>query len=90
MDVLVSKTLQAARQRKVSAVSVTGGVSANKRLREVFQDACQGKGIGVFFPKSSLCTDNAAMIAAAGYARLKLGDIADLDLDVVPNVPFEV
>lgn len=90
VDVLVSKTLRAASQKEVTVISVTGGVSANRRLREVFRDACQKKGLEVFSPKLSLCTDNAAMIAAAGYARLKLGDIADLDIDVGPNVPFEV
>jgi len=90
VDVLVSKTLSAARQRKVSSISVTGGVSANRRLREVFLDACGREGIEVFFPEFSLCTDNAAMIAAAGYARLKRGEAADLNLNVFPNAPLEV
>ena len=90
VDVLVSKTLHAVFQRKVSAVSVTGGVSANRRLREVFLDTCQQKGIEVFFPELSLCTDNAAMIAAAGYARLGRGEVADLNLNVFPNTPLEV
>ena len=90
VDVLVAKTLRAALQRKASAISVTGGVSANRRLREVFMDTCQQEGINVFFPELSLCTDNAAMIAAAGYARLRQGKIDDLNLDVIPNVPLEV
>jgi len=90
VDVLVAKTLRAALPRKASAISVTGGVSANRRLREVFMDTCQQEGINVFFPELSLCTDNAAMIAAAGYARLKQGKIDDLNLDVIPNVPLEV
>ena len=90
VDVLVAKTLRAALQRKASAISVTGGVSANRRLREVFMDTCQQEGINVFFPELSLCTDNAAMIAAAGCARLKQGKIDDLNLDVIPNIPLEV
>jgi N6-L-threonylcarbamoyladenine synthase len=90
VDVLVAKTLRAALQRKASAISVTGGVSANRRLREVFLDTCQQEGLDVFFPELSLCTDNAAMIAAAGYARLKQGKADDLNLDVIPNVPLEV
>ena len=90
VDVLVSKTIRAASEREVSAVSVTGGVSANRRLREVFVDTCQQKGMEVFFPKLSLCTDNAAMIAAAGYARLRQGEAADLNLNVFPNASLEV
>ena len=90
VDVLVSKTLRAASERQVSVISVTGGVSANRRLREVFSNICQRREIEVFFPKLSLCTDNAAMIAAAGYARFKNGEVADLDLNVIPSAPFEV
>ena len=89
VDVLVSKTMRAVEEHEASAVSVTGGVSANSRLREVFQETCRRKGITVFFPKLALCTDNAAMIAAAGYARLKRGEVSDLNLDVVPNAPLE-
>ncbi|MFH1169317.1 MAG: tRNA (adenosine(37)-N6)-threonylcarbamoyltransferase complex transferase subunit TsaD, partial [Chloroflexota bacterium] len=90
VDVLVSKTLRAAQEHGVSAVSVTGGVSANRRLRQAFQEACQRRGLDVFFPALSLCTDNAAMVAAAGYARLSRGEVSDLNLDVVPNAPLEV
>ena len=90
VDVLVAKTLRAARQREVSAISVTGGVSANRRLREVFKDVGNREGIDVYFPSLSLCTDNAAMIAAAGHARLMQGQADDLSLDVIPNVPLEV
>jgi len=90
VDVLVAKTVRAARQREVAAVSVTGGVSANRRLREVFTDTGKREGIKVYFPELSLCTDNAAMVAAAGHARLMRGQTDDLSLDVIPNVPLEV
>ena len=90
VDVLVAKTIHAAKERRVSAVGVTGGVSANRRLREVFSEACSAEGINVYFPALSLCTDNAAMIAAAGHARLARGQADDMSLDVIPNVPLEV
>jgi N6-L-threonylcarbamoyladenine synthase len=89
VDVLVGKTLRAAEERGVGTVSVTGGVSANRRLRQVFEDACKRRKIGVFFPSLSLCTDNAAMIAAAGYARMMMGEVSDLSLNVFPNAPLE-
>jgi N6-L-threonylcarbamoyladenine synthase len=89
VDVLVAKTLRAAGERVVGAVSVTGGVSANSRLREVFRESAARKGLDVYFPALSLCTDNAAMTAAAGYARIKRGEISGLRLDVAPNVPLE-
>jgi len=90
VDVLVAKTLRAASEHNVSAVSVTGGVSANRRLREVFNEKCQKAKIDVFFPELRLCTDNAAMIAAAGYHRLRLGLADNLNLNVLPNAPLEV
>lgn len=90
VDVLVAKTMRAVGEKQAAAVSVTGGVSANSRLREVFEDTCRRQGIDVFFPQFSLCTDNAAMVAAAGYARMKLGEVSDLRLNVLPNAPLEV
>jgi len=90
VDVLVTKAMRAAKQCGVSAISVTGGVSANRRLREVFSATCKREDASVYFPALSLCTDNAAMIAAAGQARLALGQADDMSLDVIPNVPLEV
>lgn len=90
VDVLVAKTLRAAEKKGVTAIGVTGGVSANSRLRQVFQETFRIKGIEIFFPSLSMCTDNGAMIAAAGYAALKRGDQADLGLNVYPNAPIDV
>jgi N6-L-threonylcarbamoyladenine synthase len=89
VDVLVSKTIQAARQKGVPAISVTGGVATNRRLREAFSQIYHPEGLKVFFPRPDLCTDNAAMIAAAGDARLKYREVAGLDLDAIPNAPLE-
>ena len=89
VEVLVTKSLQAASEKGVSTISAGGGVSANGRLREAFFEACPREGLQVFFPPLSLCGDNAAMIAAAGHARLSRGESSGLDLDAIPNAPLD-
>jgi N6-L-threonylcarbamoyladenine synthase len=71
VDVLVAKTLAAARQCQVSRVVVSGGVAANSQLRREMQRACAGAGLQLVIPPPQLCTDNGAMIAAAAYCRLQ-------------------
>jgi N6-L-threonylcarbamoyladenine synthase len=88
VEVLAAKAMRALEEKGLDVLSVTGGVSANSRLREVFAETCRRRGIKVFFPKLSLCMDNAAMIAAAGYARIMLGERSDLRLNVFPNAPL--
>jgi N6-L-threonylcarbamoyladenine synthase len=85
VDVLVSKTLRAARAHNVKEILVAGGVSANKALREAFWAQ---KEFPVNIPQLSLCTDNAAMIAAAGYFRFVQGQRDPLNLDVMPTWPL--
>lgn len=85
VDVLLSKTLSAARTYKAKQILVAGGVSANKALREAFMAQ---KEFPVHIPTLSLCTDNAAMIASAGYFRYALGQRDPLDLDVMPTWPL--
>lgn len=85
VDVLLSKTLAAARAHKVRQIIVAGGVSANRALREAFLNQDE---FPVHIPAFSLCTDNAAMIAAAGYFRHALGQHDPLDLDVMPTWPL--
>jgi len=82
VDVLFKKTLQAARDYNTKEILVAGGVSANRALRQAFQSQ---KDFKVHIPPFSLCTDNAAMIAAAGYYRFALGHISQLDIDVQPT-----
>ncbi|MBM4462494.1 MAG: tRNA (adenosine(37)-N6)-threonylcarbamoyltransferase complex transferase subunit TsaD [Chloroflexi bacterium] len=89
VDHLVSKTLQAASQKDVSAIGVTGGVAMNRRLREVFAETCPREGYQVFFTSPDLCGDNAAMVAAAGSARLRYREVDGLDLGVVAHAPLE-
>jgi len=88
VDHLVSKTLQAADEKGVSTIAVTGGVAMNQRLRHAFGDLAQRERYRVFFTRPDLCSDNAAMIAAAGAARLGHGEVAGLELEAVPSAPL--
>lgn len=85
VDVLVTKTKRAAEQYGVSQVLLAGGVAANRRLREEMDRRI---GRPVLYPPIALCTDNAAMIAAAGYYRFVAGYRSDLSLDVRANLPL--
>jgi len=85
VDVLFQKTMQAAREHAVTEIIVGGGVSANKPLREVF---LAQKEFPVKIPPLSLCTDNAAMVAAAGYYRYVLGHVDGLEIDIIPTWPL--
>ncbi|MCK9905362.1 tRNA (adenosine(37)-N6)-threonylcarbamoyltransferase complex transferase subunit TsaD, partial [Frankia sp. Cpl3] len=67
VEVLVEKTIRAAREHQVKQVLLAGGVAANRGLRESLTKRCEAEGIKLVIPPLSLCTDNAAMIAAAGY-----------------------
>lgn len=85
VDVLVSKTMAAAREFGVKEILIAGGVSANRALRQAFKSQTE---FPVQIPRLALCTDNAAMIGAAGYFRYALGHVDELDLDVQPNWPL--
>jgi N6-L-threonylcarbamoyladenine synthase len=83
VEVLVTKTVAAARQYRVKQVLLAGGVAANKLLR---QRLTEQSPIPVAIPDLALCTDNAAMIAACGYFRFQADEVSGLDLDVVPGL----
>jgi N6-L-threonylcarbamoyladenine synthase len=86
VDVLVTKARQAAREAGATALAIGGGVAANSLLREEFLGACATDGLHGFLPSRSMCTDNAAMIAAAGWHRLRLDGPTPLSQGADPNL----
>jgi N6-L-threonylcarbamoyladenine synthase len=88
VDVAVAKTVAAALEHDVGTVTVVGGVAANSRLRVRMAAACQTEDIRLLIPSPSLCTDNGAMIAAAGWNRLAAGERSDYDVAADPNQPL--
>jgi len=88
VEVLVRKTRRIARRERVGHVQVCGGVAANSALRAGLRAAGAEDEFRVHAPSPARCTDNAAMIAAAGYHRLARGERSGLDLDAVPSAPL--
>jgi N6-L-threonylcarbamoyladenine synthase len=86
VDVQVAKTIEAAKQLGVRTVLMGGGVVANTRLRERMERDGGSAGVRVLFPPLDLCTDNAAMIACVGAARLARGERTSLDIGADPNL----
>ena len=83
VDVLVAKTIEAAKQLEVEQILLSGGVAANKTLTH---HLLANSPVSVLIPPPHLCTDNAAMVAACGYYHLQAGKISGYDLDVVPSL----
>jgi N6-L-threonylcarbamoyladenine synthase len=90
VDVLVTKARAAAKEVGATSIVLGGGVAANSLLREEILDGCVKDGIQGFLPSRAMCTDNAAMIAAAGWHRLRSDGPTALDVGATPNLrlPF--
>ena len=88
VKMLVRKTSKAARQLGATRLVLTGGVAANTALREGLAAAAAEQGLRLHVPPRSLCTDNAAMIAAAGTARLLAGERAGMELNAIADLPL--
>jgi N6-L-threonylcarbamoyladenine synthase len=85
---LLERTLAAADAARVDSIFVSGGVACNSLLRARFAEDSRAQGFRVFFPSPALSTDNAAMIAAAGYYKLKAGQLADATLTAHASFPL--
>ncbi len=85
VDILTKKTMKAVKEYGVKELLLAGGVSANRGLRDKFKELCDKENIKLIIPNIKYCTDNAAMIASAGYYMYKNNLLADLDFKIDPN-----
>lgn len=86
VEVLVEKTFRAVKEYGVQQLVLAGGVAANRGLRMALELRNREEGIDLLVPPLSLCTDNAAMIAAAGHIQYEKGDFADMSLNAIPSL----
>jgi N6-L-threonylcarbamoyladenine synthase len=86
VDVLVGKTVRAAREAGVRTISASGGVSVNSRFRAKLTEACERRRWRLLLAPGNLCTDNGAMIAALAYHKLQAGQVGDFSLEIAPSV----
>jgi N6-L-threonylcarbamoyladenine synthase len=90
VDVLVTKARRAARQIDAKGICLAGGVAANSQLRMRVLDACEEDSLHAFIPSRPMCTDNAAMIAAAGYYCWQRNGASPIDTGADPNLRLSV
>lgn len=88
VDVMIKKTIAAAKEKRVKTVTAGGGVIANGYLRQNLSEACRKNGLLLVLPEKRYCTDNAAMIASEGLIRYLHGDFADLTLNAKASIPL--
>ena len=86
VDVLVERSVRAAKELGMNKLAMAGGVASNSCLRAEMQKACEAEGIELYYPSPIFCTDNAAMIGVAAYYEYINGVRHDLDLNAVPNL----
>src|SRR5690606_18335046 len=89
IDVLAAKTLDAARRCGAASVLLAGGVAANSALRRRLEEGAARLGLPLRVPPPEYCTDNAAMIAAAGAHAYRAGRVDDLELEAAARLPLE-
>ena len=85
-EILVQNTIKAARKLNINTIALAGGVSANSYIRKEFLNLEKTNNMKIYYPDPILCTDNAAMIASAGYYSYISGEISNLELNAVPNL----
>ena len=86
IDVLVEHSIRGVKESGLDKFAIAGGVASNSSLREALETECRERGIRFYHPSLELCTDNAAMIGAAGYYEYKKGVRHGFDLNAVPNL----
>ena len=84
-EILIENIEKAIKQTEINSLVLAGGVSANSYIREKFLNLAE-KGVKIYMPDLKLCTDNAAMIASAGYYNYLEGNTSDFTLNAVPNL----
>ena len=85
-EILLENTKKAVKETNINKIALAGGVSANSYIRKAFKELEEKEDIKVYYPELKLCTDNAAMIASAGYYTYLKGNFSDLKLNAVPNL----
>ena len=85
-EILLDNTKKAVKATNINKIALAGGVSANSYIRKAFKELEEKENIEIYYPELKLCTDNAAMIASAGYYNFLKGNFSDLKLNAVPNL----